>query len=33
MDIYGNEIGVTSGKGRATYDRDTYSLYASYDWK
>lgn len=33
MDIYGNKIGVTSGNGRATYDRDTYSLYASYDWK
>ena len=32
MDIYGSKIGVASGNGKATYDRDTYSVYASYDW-
>mgnify|MGYP003290729360 CR=1 FL=1 len=32
MDIYGSKIGVDSGNGKATYDRDTYSVYASYDW-
>ncbi len=32
MDIYGSKIGVASGSGKATYDRDTYSLYASYNW-
>lgn len=35
MDIYGSEIGYPEDSGiygKATYDRDTYSLYASYDW-
>ena len=33
MDILGDKIGTTeSVKGRATYDRDIYSVYASYDW-
>ncbi len=33
MDIIGNNIGRDDDKlGQATYDRDTYSLYASYDW-
>ena len=33
MDIVGNNIGRTDDKlGRASYNRDSYSLYASYDW-
>ena len=33
MDILGDKIGTTeSVKGRATYDRDIYSVNASYDW-
>lgn len=33
MDIVGSNIGRTDDElGKASYNRDTYSLYASYDW-